>query len=40
MASLQNLKELYEETYELFKYTQLTYADIKKFKENFSEAKQ
>ena len=40
MASIKNLNELYEETYELFKYTQLTYADIKKFKENFSEAKQ
>ena len=41
MASLQNLKELYEETYyELYKSTSLTPVDRKRFTEIFSEAKQ
>ena len=40
MASLQNLKELYEETYELYKSTSLTPIDRKRFTEIFSEAKQ
>ncbi|MCT7432044.1 hypothetical protein N5T66_01985 [Aliarcobacter cryaerophilus] len=40
MASLQNLKELYEETYELYKSTSLTPVDRKRFTEVFSEAKQ
>ena len=40
MASLQNLKELYEETYELYKSTSLTPVDRKRFIEIFSEAKQ
>ena len=41
MASLQNLKELYEETYyELYKSTSLTPVDRKKFTEIFSEVKQ
>ena len=40
MASLQNLKELYEETYyELYKSTSLTPVDRKRFTEIFSEAK-
>ncbi len=39
MASLQNLKELYEATYELFKYTPLEPIDRKRFTEIFSEAK-
>ena len=40
MASLQNLKELYEETYELYKNTPLEPTDRKRFTEIFSEAKQ
>ncbi len=41
MASLQNLKELYEETYyELYKSTSLTPVDRKRFTEVFSEVKQ
>ena len=40
MVSLQNLKELYEETYELYKNTPLEPIDRKKFTEIFSEAKQ
>ena len=41
MASLQNLKELYEETYyELYKSTSLTPVDRKRFTEIFSEVKQ
>lgn len=40
MASLQNLKELYEETYELYKSTPLAPIEKKKFTETFSEAKQ
>ena len=41
MASLQNLKELYEETYyELYKSTPLTPIEKKKFTEIFSEVKQ
>ena len=40
MASLQNLKELYEETYELYKSTSLTPIDRKRFTEIFSEVKQ
>ena len=41
MASLQNLKELYEETYyELYKSTSLTPVDRKRFTEGFSEVKQ
>lgn len=41
MASLQNLKELYEETYyELYKSTPLTPIEKKKYTEIFSEAKQ
>ncbi len=40
MASLQNIKELYEETYELYKNTPLEPTDRKKFTEIFSEAKQ
>ncbi len=39
MASLQNLKELYEATYELFKSTPLEPIDRKRFTEIFSEAK-
>ena len=40
MASLQNLKELYEETYyELYKSTSLTPVDRKRFTEVFSEVK-
>ena len=39
MASLQNLKELYEETYELYKNTSLEPTDRKRFTEIFSEAK-
>ena len=40
MASLQNLKELYEETYyELYKSTSLTPVDRKKFTEIFSQAR-
>ncbi len=40
MASLQNLKELYEATYELFKNTPLEPIDRKRFTETFSEVKQ
>ena len=40
MASLQNLKEFYEETYELYKSTSLTPVDRKRFTEVFSEVKQ
>ena len=41
MSSLQNLKELYEETYyELYKSTSLTPVDRKRFTEVFSEVKQ
>ena len=40
MASLQNLKELFEETYELYKNTPLTPIEKKKYTEIFSEAKQ
>ena len=39
MASLQNLKELYEETYELYKSTPLTPIEKKKYTEIFSEVK-
>lgn len=39
MASLQNLKELYEATYELFKSTPLEQIDRKRFTDIFSEAK-
>ena len=40
MASLENLKELYVETYELYKNTPLTPIEKKKYTEIFSEAKQ
>ena len=40
MASLQNLKELYEETYELYKNTPLEPTERKRFTEIFTEAKQ
>ncbi|MCT7524067.1 hypothetical protein N5T77_03345 [Aliarcobacter cryaerophilus] len=40
MSSLQNLKELYEATYELFKNTPLEPIDRKRFTETFSEVKQ
>ena len=39
MASLQNLKELYESTYELFRNTPLEPTERKRFTEIFSEAK-
>ena len=39
MASLQNLKELFDATYELFKNTPLEPIDRKRFTEIFSEAK-
>ena len=40
MASLQNLKELYEATYELFRNTPLEPTERKRFTEIFTEAKQ
>jgi superfamily II DNA or RNA helicase len=40
MSSLQNLKELYEETYELYKNTPLTPIEKKEYTEIFSEVKQ
>ena len=39
MASLQNLKELYEQTFALYKSTPMEQTDRKKFTEIFSEAK-
>ena len=40
MASLQNLKELYTETFALYKSTPMEPTDRKRFTEIFSEAKQ
>ena len=40
MASLQNLKELYTETFALYKSTPMEQTDRKRFTEIFSEAKQ
>ena len=39
-STLENLKELYSETFELYKNTSLEPTDRKRFTEIFSEAKQ